>query len=286
MFNVIDAYDTQKKFSALDNFSFQKQPKPERVVYYKGLKDLLAQYVENNTKINERGVYDLSKFNVVKFVDEYEAIVSAKLKENGVQGRKPYEGINREKLVHTLVADSKDLNLKVSNIWSKNILKGKTTITEMERITDSASATLKALYKPGEKKLQYNDEHVDMVGNIMKAKVAMEQVRKGRNFLWKLFMRKQNKAEKAYLKKLNDQVDWMSSKSYPISEALLKNWDPVLRKPFEAAAEFKATETVTENSREQMPISELNNQPTVATAPPVKSGPTINVPTQQNSNVK
>jgi hypothetical protein len=287
MFDVVESYSNQKRFSALDDFSFQKQPKPERVAYYNGLKKLLEQYVENNTKMTERGVYDLSKFDVVKFVDEYEAIVSGKLKENGVEGRKPYEGIKRESLVHTLVADSQALNMKMSNIWSKNILKGKMTMAEMERITDSASATLNALYKPG-KKVECTDEQVDMIGNIMKAKVAMQQVRKGRNFFWKLFMRKQNNAEKAYIKKLEDQIAWMTSKSYPTSEALMKNWDPVLRKPFEAAENFKATEAVQENivAREQLPINELKNEPAVTTVPPVKTSPTINAPTQQNTNAK
>jgi hypothetical protein len=177
--------------------------------------------------------------------------------------------------------------MKMSNIWSKNILKGKMTMAEMERITDSASATLNALYKPG-KKVECTDEQVDMIGNIMKAKVAMQQVHKKRNLFWKFFMRKQNKAEKAYIKKLEDQIAWMTSKSYPTSEALMKNWDPVLRKPFEAAEQFKETKVVKENveTREQLPINELKGEPTVATVPPVKTSPAINAPTNQVNNGK
>ena len=316
MFNIGEEKDQAKRLSSLDNYMFQKPKRNVNVsVYVKGLKNVMKQYITNNTKINANGNYDLSKFDLKGFVDEYEGIMSAFAKENGQNSRKPYENIKYTSLLNKVMEDVKPLNKSASNLWSQSILDRKISMSEMERITDAANISLREMNLNARSMNQLKElssvkdlsglneeeqqKHIDAqkkyanvkknLTNVILAKVAMTQVRAKRNWLWKLFNRKENNMEKAYLAKLVEQENFFSSKGYPVSEVLLANYKPVLKTPFEEAQKFieadknKVVDAATVQNVDDKPVkiqvNEANqSQVQEAVQKPIQPAPTKTIP--------
>ena len=296
MFNINALYELERKLKGFDEFRFQqKGPTAEVAAYEAGLKELMKQYVANHTSLREKGSYNLSGFNFVDFIKDYEDVIAANAQENGRTDRKPFEGRKLESWVKKAVDIAKPLNKHVSNIWSKNILEGKMSMSELERVTDAANTSLREFEtkqkeaaknaepkQMGPKKVELDEDGCQQLANLVTAKTAMSQVRAKRGWLWKLFMRKQNKMEKAYLAKLEQQITQLTLKNFPVSDVMVANMDPVLRKPLNNAEKFMETQTVNkQETREKMPVNELNAKAPVEVAPPVKAAPTINAPTNQ-----
>ena len=296
MFDINALYELERRLKGLDEFKFQKSgPSAEVAAFEAGLKELMNQYVANHTKLQEKGSYNLSGFNMVDFIKDYEEVIAATAQENGRTDRKPFEGRKLEGWVKKAVDIAKPLNKHVSNIWSKNILDGKMSMSELERVTDAANTSLREFEtkqkeaaknaepkQTGPKKMELDEDGRQQLANLVTAKTAMSQVRAKRGWLWKLFMRKQNKMEKAYLAKLEQQITHLTLKNFPVSDVMVANMDPVLRKPLNNAEKFMETQTVNkQETREKMPVNELNAKAPVEVAPPVKAAPSINAPTNQ-----
>jgi predicted double-glycine peptidase len=309
MFDIGAAKKTARAFKYVNDFLSTQTLTGDVSVYVSGLTRLMKQYVSNNTKFNEKGNYNLSNFNVKDFVDEYEEIMSAYAQENGIKDRKPHENIVYTSLLSHLMKDVGPLNKAPSNLISKSVLDGKTSISEMQRITDAANNALGAMHlnaKAYRKLTEMNavkdisslpkdeqQKHIDAkkqlaevekhLTNVVLAKVAMKQVRAKRSWLWKLFNRKDNRMEKEYLAKLETQENLLSSKGYPVSEVLLANYKPVLKTPFEQAQKFieekknKTVGTVTQEDPVKITVNEANQERIQEVQKPVQTAPAKNV---------
>jgi hypothetical protein len=261
------------------------------------------------------GTYNFSNFNLKEFIDEYEEIVSSNAKDNNLK-RKPYENVTYKSLVEYTIKSIEPLNKPISNLWAKNVLDKKMTIREMERLTDHANEVLNGMHLTPNKikhmRSLMEKKNYDGMGakekedalkeqrlahnrfgdvkmiltNLVLAKNTMKQVREKRSGFWKFFKRQQNNAEKAYLAKLEKQIDTLASKGYPISEVLLDNYKPILKTPLEEMQKVLETEknkAIAPAKPVEQPVQfsvpEVNNAKVNDVQPPVKQEISKNPPT-------
>lgn len=269
MFSIEDALTQARKMKYLDDFLFEKkESKLERNMYVDGLSKLMKQFVTNNTKFNAKGEYGISNFSIQDFVNEYEEIMSTYAQENGKTNRKPFENLQYASLLKYVMKDIKPLNQSVEKFWANDILKGDMKMTDMEAITDAANRALNAAcpnkfamenilklnavkdlssvkeedrqkYLDAQKKYAAVEKNLT---NLVLAKNAMKQVHAKRSGWWKFWHRTQNKQEKAFIAKLENQQNILAAKGFPISEVLLQHYKPVLKTPLEECEKFVEAE--------------------------------------------
>ena len=205
--------------NTLGEFSFdRKSPSLKNAeIYYKTLTKMIDSSLTALTKISSSSIYDLSNFNLVHFINDFEEIVAQNnLESNPPRERKPYEGMNFAKLVDKVKDGTQKYNQTVYGIWANKIIdkKDKFTYEDLKSVTDRAINSIDTSLNS----TRFFDEGA--IINLVYAKEAMERVRQSRTGWWKFWHLYDNYQESKYLELLTDKLNEYTREEVPIAGVL------------------------------------------------------------------
>jgi hypothetical protein len=209
-----------------DGFRFDQQdPKVKQASnYLKNLFETLTDSLNARTQINARGDYDLSDINIVNFVRDYEEIMAQRNAESKEpKERKPYEGMNFEKLIEKTTAKTKEYDKTLYSIWANKVVDGKISFKTLKKITDESIRNIERQEREN-KPVSRED-----LTNIVLAYEAMFRVSQSRGFFWKLF---NFFREDRYLDSLSNKRMEYVNKNYPVQDILDKTPDSVMKETY------------------------------------------------------
>jgi hypothetical protein len=102
--------------AVLDSYKFTKKDenKTRQNTYLKALLETLDESLNAETKIQSGYIYDLSRFDIVKFVREFEEIMNeSNMKLAEPKKRKPYEGFDFETLTSFFAGTNNNLSVTI-----------------------------------------------------------------------------------------------------------------------------------------------------------------------------
>ena len=212
-------------------FLNKKDRKTPRAQFVSLLMKTLEIYWNTHTKISATGAYDLSQKSLTEFIYQFDEMMQARYEDRLPEGqestRRAYEGIKFEKLLGHVAQYAQHYNKTLPTIWAENVLDKVTSMESMKEITNNAYSYLtKEVKFKGSAESVTGPVEIDKLMNVVGALQAMEKVHKSRWFLWKLFWRSDNKAEKEYIATLKEQVQNLSNMGYPthtVNEKLATN---------------------------------------------------------------
>ncbi|MBO7187565.1 MAG: hypothetical protein J6V68_04135, partial [Clostridia bacterium] len=210
----------------LDGFRFDQQdPKVKQASnYLKTLFETLSDSLNAQTQINATGYYDLSDFNIVKFVNEFEEIMAQRNAESKEpKERKPFEGMNFEKLIEKTTAKTKEYDKTLYSIWANKVVDGKISFKTLKKITDESIRNIERQEREN-RPISRED-----LTNIVLAHEAMFRVSQSRGFFWKLF---NFFREDRYLDSLSNKRMEYVNKNYPVQDILDKIPDSVMKETY------------------------------------------------------
>ena len=206
------------KFKYLDNFLFEKKTSnPELNMYVSMLSRALNEHMKSFTKMRGAANYDLTNFNVVDFIDRFEEIIQERHDAYQVEAQEPKqrklrEGANLDKLSQGMLGRLEEYNKPLGTIWGENIVK---EVSSRELLETLAYNSINRI--DNRKADDSVDLYEDAITNIVRAKKAMEEVRKNRGFLFAIFSFRINGKEKAFLNKLNEKLEEYRAAGLPVS---------------------------------------------------------------------
>ena len=132
--------------AVFDDYKFDK--KDERTTraatYWKALTETLDESLNANTKIQAGALYDLSDFNIVKFVREFEEIMSeANAKSSAPKKRAPFEGMHFESIMAKLNDATKGYDKPLYSIWANKVIDAEISYEDLQSVTDMATQRIK-----------------------------------------------------------------------------------------------------------------------------------------------
>lgn len=210
-----------KKFKGLDlNFFDRQKRKAQRaILYHRTVATVLMETLKNGSKINETGYYALPDLDMTKFLDDFEEIMKLRQEETEYDRvRKPFEGINQEKLFNHLVDLTKRYDRSLSEIWADSILKEEMTIAQMKAITDRTYSEIKKI-DPNNMSLGDTKK----LGSFHTALITIERVREKRGAWWKFRHPLLNGAEKAYHRQLLLAQTEFTARGLSLAQAWLEH---------------------------------------------------------------
>ena len=223
----------KNKYTGLNSiFLDRKARNTPRAQFVRLLGESLAIYWNTHTKMSETGSYDLSQKRLAEFIHQFDEMMHARYEDRLPEGqestRQAYEGIHFEKLLGKVAQYAQAYNKTLPTIWAKNVLDKVTSMESMKEITDNAYSYLtKEVKFEGSAESVTGPVEIDKLMNVAGALQALEKVHASRSWLWKVIInRSANKAEKAYIETLKNQVSELSKLGYPmttISEKLSTN---------------------------------------------------------------
>ena len=223
----------KNKYTGLNSiFLDRKARNTPRAQFVRLLGESLAIYWNTHTKMSETGSYDLSQKRLAEFIYQFDEMMHARYEDRLPEGQKStrqaYEGINFEKLLGKVAQYAQAYNKTLPAIWAENVLNKVTSMESMKEITSNAYDYLtKEVKFEGSAESVTGPVEIDKLMNVAGALQAMEKVHASRSWLWKVIInRSANKAEKAYIETLKNQVSELSKLGYPmatVSEKLSTN---------------------------------------------------------------
>ena len=181
------------------------------------IKNALIGYFASATSF-KTNKHNLSKFKITEFVLDCEEILqewhTSQLKDNEQLNREPFEGSNLES-VSSLLLQIIKVNVPdkpVSQIWAGRIINENVSRSEMKTFTNELSRNLENV--PPE---SLGDKRKDLADIIM-AKEALENVRKKRDFKFKVFSFIENIKEVLYLRELKNKIKSYTDAGFPVAE--------------------------------------------------------------------
>ena len=211
-----------KKLKAVQLDAFKKEKKNAASLnYLKLVQKILYTYMDTHSLINPTNTYNkMQNFSADAFLGAVEDLLNMKFEseKTGDSTRKPYEGIDRAKLVQHIDALAKPYNKTLTDVWTDKVKSGDMDVEKMQQITDKAETLL--MVKSSHSGIMTADKKVALQ-NVVAAHDALEAVRKGRGRLWAIapWHWKRNSQEKQYLNKLKGQVTALEKAEYPVSAA-------------------------------------------------------------------
>ena len=190
--------------------------------YVKWLSRTLSTYFANNVTPNDDGIYT-SSFKAQEFYDSFKRLAQAKYDSETPENETPHnvqeDADAKEKSIKFVMSNcKKKYNNTLPEIWQEKLKKGDITVDELNSITGKSTVIL------NDGKLSY-DKLQNHLSNVVAAHEAMQQLRDSRSgflgWLWKLFHKEQNDAEKRCLNHLVGNLAHLSTRGYDV--ASMKN---------------------------------------------------------------
>lgn len=221
--DISDHYDILKQFKSIDNFTFNADPRrAAQTLYMDTLTDALTSYLENKTKMENGKAYDMSDVSIGDFIEDFERVMQAKyldeLEEGKAPTRVPFEGASFGGVANAAWNRMSGFNKPLPDVWADSILNKTFSLSDMMNITEESRRSLSSadLENLGDKRKD--------LANIVMAKQAMEKVRAGRGFWWKLWAGNwsRNSEEKKYLEELKNRIQGYRENRLPVDEVEAK----------------------------------------------------------------
>lgn len=198
----------RKRVEKIKNFTFEINDEKEPIrEYVSTLFGALELYLEKKTMIRRGKTYDMSDVSIGNFIEEFDDVM--RLKYESEQSKEassryvPFGGLKYKRLTNLVWRSLGQFNKPLHEIWANNLVKNDYSIDDMKAITDHAADKL-----VGATPENIGDRSAHLA-NIVMAKQAMEKVRAGRGFWWKIWIGNwnRNSEEKQYLNELTATVE-------------------------------------------------------------------------------
>ena len=218
-FSIKDYQKNHRVSASLDIFSTDEDRAREPITeYLDTLSTALQLYLRGKTDMKKGRAYDMSGVSIGKFIEEFDELMELKheseLKPDKASTYKPLLGMDHERVFNLMWNEAGRFNRPLPEIWASDLLKNRYTMAQIKDVTRDAISTLDNL-RPDDL-----DENRKDLANLVRAKQAMEAVRKNRGFFWKIWFRNwdRNSEEKAYLRELTEKIAEYRTAGFPVAE--------------------------------------------------------------------
>ena len=224
--NIQKEYDGANRISSIDDFSMDTSPaRKAQNVYISTLSSALTDYISKKVKMESGKSYDLSDFNIVDFINEFDKVMEAIRSEDAEAEKTDYTHRKLEGLQIGRVAKdawtrvAAGYNKPLHEIWAGQIRKGTLAPENLQSVTDSSIRMLDNMITD---KMNYSDAANKDLANVVMAKNAMAEAINKRS--WTSWLNPlnwgPNRRENAYLKALNEKINTYRENKFPVDNVV------------------------------------------------------------------
>lgn len=219
-FSIKDYQKDHRVSASLDILSTDEDRAREPIAeYLDTLSAALQLYLRGKTDMKKGRAYDMSGVSIGKFIEEFDELMELKheseLKPDKASTYKPLLGMDHERVFNLMWNEAGRFNRPLPEIWASDLLKNRYTMEQIKDVTRDAISTLDNL-RPDD----LGENNRKDLANLVRAKQAMEAVRKNRGFFWRIWFRNwdRNSEEKAYLRELTEKIAEYRTAGFPVGE--------------------------------------------------------------------
>lgn len=249
-FDLYTEYTGAMAIGAIDDFAFDStREQTEQNAYVDTLSAALSVYLNQKMQKIELGnerSYDLSDLSLGEFIDGFDKVIKGirtddAEKENQTYEHTPYAGQTLEQVARVARSRVNGINKPLSNVWAKQIRKGKLAPEQLRTVTDASISALNGVNSEN-----YTKDNEKDLSNVLLAKEAMEKAIKSRSVFsylnpanWGPYYR-----ETQYKNALNNQIREFSQRNLPIAAVTASINHNILDNAFHALDSYVATHNV------------------------------------------
>lgn len=218
-FSIKDHQKNHRTSTRLDILSTDEDRAREPITeYLDTLSTALQLYLRSKTDMKKGKAYNSSNISIGKFIEEFDELMEIKheseLAPEKASTYKPLLGMSHERVFNFMWNEVGRFNRPLPEIWASDLLKNRYTMAQIKDVTRDAISTLDNL-RPDDL-----GENRKELANLVRAKQAMETVRKNRGFFWRIWFRNwdRNSEEKAYLRELTEKIEEYRTAGFPVGE--------------------------------------------------------------------
>ena len=219
-------YKAAKQLAVMDDFVISTSPQEKaQGVYTSVLSSALASHLYKKVKVESGKSYNLSDFNIVDFINEFDKVMEAIRSDEAEEEKTDYthrklEGLPMERVAKdawTRVAAG--FNKPLHEIWAGQIRKGTLTPENLKSVTDGSIRMLDDMIAGN---MNYSDAANKDLANVVMAKNAMAEAINKRSWLSWLNPLNwgPNRRENAYLKALNEKINTYRQNNFPVDNVV------------------------------------------------------------------
>ena len=224
--NMQVEYNAAKQLAGMDDFMISTSPQEKaQGVYTSVLSSALASHLNKKVKMEPGKSYDLSDFNIVDFINEFDKVMEAIRSEEAETEKTAYTHRKLEGLPMGRVAKdawtrvAAGFNKPLHEIWAGQIRKGTLAPENLQSVTDSSIGMLDGMITNN---MKYSDAAKKDLANVVMAKNAMAEAINKRSWTSWLnpFNWGPNRRENAYLKALNEKINTYRQNNFPVDNVV------------------------------------------------------------------
>lgn len=224
--NMQNEYKAAKQLAVMDDFVISTSPQEKaQGIYTSVLSSALASHLNKKVKMESGKSYDLSDFNVVDFINEFDKVMDAIRSEDAEAEKTDYTHRKLEGLQMGRVAKdawtrvAAGYNKPLHEIWAGQIRKGSLAPENLQSVTDRSIRMLDDMIANS---MNYSDAAKNDLANVVMAKNAMAEAINKRSWLSWLNPLNwgPNRRENAYLKALNEKINTYRENNFPVDNVV------------------------------------------------------------------
>ena len=224
--NMQNEYKAAKQLAVMDDFVISTSPQEKaQGIYTSVLSSALASHLNKKVKMESGKSYDLSDFNIVDFINEFDKVMDAIRSEDAEAEKTNYTHRKLEGLTMGRVAKdawtrvAAGFNKPLHEIWAGQIRKGTLAPENLQSVTDRSIRMLDDMITNS---MNYSDAAKNDLANVVMAKNAMAEAINKRSWLSWLNPLNwgPNRRENAYLKALNEKINTYRANNFPVDNVV------------------------------------------------------------------
>ena len=219
-------YKAAKQLAVMDDFVISTSPQEKaQGIYTSVLSSALASHLNKKVKMESGKSYDLSDFNIVDFINEFDKVMEAIRSDEAEAENTNYTHRKLEGLTMGRVAKdawtrvAAGFNKPLHEIWAGQIRKGTLAPENLQSVTDRSIRMLDDMITNS---MNYSDAAKNDLANVVMAKNAMAEAINKRSWLSWLNPLNwgPNRRENAYLKALNEKINTYRQNNFPVDNVV------------------------------------------------------------------
>ena len=224
--NMQNEYKAAKQLAVMDDFVISTSPQEKaQGIYTSVLSSALASHLNKKVKMESGKSYDLSDFNIVDFINEFDKVMEAIRSDEAEAENTNYTHRKLEGLTMGRVAKdawtrvAAGFNKPLHEIWAGQIRKGTLAPENLQSVTDRSIRMLDDMITNS---MNYSDAAKNDLANVVMAKNAMAEAINKRSWTSWLnpFNWGPNRRENAYLKALNEKINTYRQNNFPVDNVV------------------------------------------------------------------
>ena len=224
--NMQNEYKAAKQLAVMDDFVISTSPQEKaQGIYTSVLSSALASHLNKKVKMESGKSYDLSDFNIVDFINDFDKVMDAIRSEDAEAEKTNYTHRKLEGLPMGRVAKdawtrvAAGFNKPLHEIWAGQIRKGTLAPENLQSVTDRSIRMLDDMITNS---MNYSDAAKNDLANVVMAKNAMAEAINKRSWLSWLNPLNwgPNRRENAYLKALNEKINTYRENNFPVDNVV------------------------------------------------------------------